>query len=252
MCSLPRRNLGGAVTKFAAGNLGGYKAAQPAPRVVVNPARPTSPDAPACAEIAVSDDFNRADGLLGANWSPQFGSTDVQIVGGTAKLILGSLNYLAWNTYTTELGGEDITASVTVAETTAKPPTVSGDQIDLGIRVNPSGFGIHALLYNNFGSPDEAFFQLTVSGPFGSSGTDITDLGPSIFTLSPGDLVTAQVCDDFVIASVNGTVRATGTAFGETGLDKFAGFGLRQFYNVGGVVDDIAIDNFTAQNVCFC
>lgn len=251
-----------ALSKMVKGTrFGSFKGAQPVVQSrPVGLRGPQSAPSQPCLALGVSDAFARGDGNLGADYSvtSQFpaGTDVIQVVSGTAKLVQpyggGAIHAHHFET-------NDMEASITVVSYAEWPTSVSGDQFQIALRANDSTSGLLLIVQTRagFDTNSPPIWQILQGNTdhFSGNGADITDGGiDGTEILAPGDVIAFRVCGSVVTASLNGLVQATATTSFDLSDDaghRQAGFAMWQLDNGMGIVDNVAIDDFQAENFCF-
>ena len=196
----------------------------------------------ASAAGTVSDNFNRADGSLGANWTDMTGgglAISSQVVVGTNGAYSGDIR--TGETYTS-----DQSSQIEVTST-----QLSGGQwIGAGVRAQNGGQSLYLGLYFwNNGNPELMLFKRI--------GGNWTQLGGSSFqgALAAGTQLNLTVTGSTLSFSQNGVVRITATdtsltggapavmAYGTPQGDNWVGVGTSSStptYSVGGTVSGLS------------
>ena len=150
----------------------------------------------ASAAVIASDDFNRADGGLGASWTAiADGSMSI-----SSQAVIGSVGAQTGDIRTGEAYPSDQYSTVTVTST----QLTGGQWIGAGVRLQSSGrSGYAGIYYFNFGSPQLMLYK--------RSGGSWTQLGGSY---SPGALAAGTQLQVTAVGStisflVNGVQRMT-------------------------------------------
>ena len=197
---------------------------------------------PASAADSVSDNFNRADGSLGANW------TDMSD-GGLAissQVVVGTNGAYSGDIRTGETYASDQSSQIEVTST-----QLSGGQwIGAGVRAQNGGQSLYLGLYFwNNGDPELMLFK-RISGNW-------TQLGTSSFqgALAAGTQLNLAVTGSTLSFSENGVVRITASdtsltggapavmAFGAPQGDNWVGVGTNSSaptFSVGGTVSGLS------------
>ena len=197
----------------------------------------------ASAAVIASDDFNRADGGLGASWTAiADGSMSI-----SSQAVIGSVGAQTGDIRTGEAYPSDQYSTVTVTST----QLTGGQWIGAGVRLQSSGrSGYAGIYYFNFGSPQLMLYK--------RSGGSWTQLGGSY---SPGALAAGTQLQVTAVGStisflVNGVQRLTVVdstftggapgimAYGNGKLDSWsggsAGSGSGGSFSVGGSVSGLS------------
>ena len=186
----------------------------------------------------VSDDFDRADGALGSNWTTVAGTAAPEIVSNTLRVGTASaLNSAYWSASTF---GSDQFAQASL-------PNISGTQYGPGIAVRLSGSKGYFLWYGN--SPSTVSLWRMDSS---SSWTQLKQSAP--LTVSPSsDVWKIQAVGSTISGYQNGNlvVQATDTNiksgspgvwlyYSSNQIDNWSGGDVATTYSVGGTVSGLS------------
>ena len=198
---------------------------------------------PASAAVIASDDFNRADGGLGAGWT----ATSDGSMAISSQAVIGNVGATTGDIRTAESYPGDQFSAVTVTST----QLTGGQWIGAGVRLQSSGRnGYAGIYYWNFGSPQLMLYK--------RSGGSWTQLGGAYSPgpLAAGTQLQVTAAGTAISFLVNGVQRLTVTdstftggapgimAYGNGKLDSWsggsAGGGSGGSFSVGGSVSGLS------------